>query len=1582
MSPMPVAPKTNQPDPALCFARAVERGRTDEEELARALRDSDDPRHHLALIALRERVAQLADAASSRRCAALLPTTISAEPASAILLAELYRRLWRWLPTRALPDWRSASEAPGVLLAWLRTEACTSPLSIADPSSETASELAEALAELDLESVDDPAALISTLAARAEQGLQRIALELLRAAIDRAAITPEAAHRIAVGLLHTSPELITSALELLAQPWSQALPLGAVELRSSLAAGETVARAALRCAAARGLEGPLRALLDDPEAPPRLRQEAMRALGSVAGRPAVQALLGAALADPLLLGRPCVDALTALHRRAAFVTDADAGALLDLYAQTSELRAEELVDIAYTSRKALFAALRDRPPEALDADRRMELARALAQAPQGATPLPVRAWLLDLCRGEGVGGATSSGSGSTDGPASRAWPDEQDEQDDADAELAHATRDADASAHANARLSSAALRTLAHLGVPEAEALALARLDEDPATALRALRYVGSAAAATALAAALGLAPEGPTRGSLLPHTRTALELLWQLTADDGVLRERLLERMDDHELTPVMLRDLGSVFSPRAADILARRARRHRPQRTPLGAAIVAIERLTRERQTSLLPELREHLRACVRAVADGEVDDESLRGEAQRIVPSAVLDALRGLGAWLRERGRIRPTTLLGVAEGSAADTFTAGLLLDILILPERRGAPSDEAEIEVILRTLGELTAPQIYPAVLPLLRSDSPTLRKLVLPLLSRHGGQALATSIRVLTRADDDETLRQAVIALGELGDPSGVEALIATLEHRNMNIKKAAAVALGQVRSPEAIPRLLWWLGHHDNPGLREHLQDALRGTLGSTTSMTLLAAAQAADAPRRRGLLLDALAPTLDPLAIRSVLRADLPWLGELVARIPPRRELGPLIAELEAAGLRPTPKPSPVPANTLCNLARDGLSPAVETELLTLRRERPLTPAEGALLAPHLGEWLDLAAAAKTPRGHLQIALEALPRPLAAEHRQTLSAHRETLIAGLIAATRPLAGRLVELLTSLGDELGPGQAWLLGTSLRDALRRPFTNHSGRSLLTLLRRCGITLVRADIDDALASAERSPDPRDLARRILADAFLHRELAPTRNTLKKGPKQALERAAKTRRAAEIESLQTTWTADPKPTITALIDTYVEGDPQLRPALLGWLCELQPPGAPLRRAVPCEPNDRGRRPRADDLDQPLCAALLRRLCRDLDDPQRCKGAATALLQRAEALDPSLRQRLVQGFLGGELGAGPGANVSHDLLPVLAAALAELPLASFAELLRQHLDDLAWLGRLSRLLRFPAARRDPRVLGHLLETWPRADLDHRTRDLLQAMIQAFDREVVRIAVQGPLLRGEWGTFDLLQRPLRRSTLDEELLAAARPEDRERLESHLSALRRPTERVDDPRAQKPPKEAEQTDPEAPPRSREELLLGLRAADRRAPQEQLLADLKRLSRAPDPTFLDLCRELIGHPLPRLRLAAYRHLRRHGSREDSREAARRLLADPRPDVQRSAIASLGHARDPVALPTLVDLLTSRHKSVRKAALAALKLYGAPARDALRTAMHRARPDHRRRLQELAASLDESADAAD
>jgi len=1507
------------------FARAVDHEDIDFSALSGPLTDADDPRHHPALLSL-ERRASLSDQASElRQCAELLPRRPAPLAASSILLAKLYRLLWRWLPTRELPAWRDAGPCTdaAVTRAWLRTEACVTPSALA--TSSFTIDLAAALSDLSLEEIDDPRALILALAARDEGALQTLALKLMRTAVERAAITPKTAHRMACDLLHGPPRVILGALELLAESWCLELPVHASQLREALGAGETIARAALQCALRRRLEGPLHLVLMDPSAPPRLRQHALRGLGAVIRRDGIPALIELALGDAILLAQPAFDALTTLHHRGHFIDDETMPRLLQLFTRAPGYPAESLANLAYTGRNALFAALQSDPPADLCERRRVALALALAEVPQ-ATTLPIIEWLSSLAALDDPPGA-------------------------------------------------AALSALAHLGANGCEALALARLDRDPKTSLAALRRVGAAATTEALLLLLGIAPVGPMSPCLLAHVADAIDLLWQLTAEDRTTRELILSQLKDDDLSATLVLDLNSGLSPRASEILARRARTPGTTSTfaPLHELVTAIDSLTRLHQAALLPAIRRQLRAIIDALARGEVFDETLRGEAQQVVPCPVIQALRRLGRWFAERGRIRPVALIDAPLDSAGDILAAELLLDGL------SDETDEARLAVTLRSLAGLMAPRIYPAVLPLLRSKMPLIRKLVIPLIARHGGPALLTSLRSLSGADDHETMRQAILALAEIGDTSASHELVAALEHRNMNIKKSAAEALVHAGSCEAVVRLIWWLGHHDNPGLRDSLLSALRSILGASLPTTLFAAIATAETSRRRGLLLDAIGPALDPLALRAALREDAPWLPLLVDRLNNgtmhlQPAMGGVEAELKSAGLRGPKRRTDDSHRLLQKLARNGIHREVEAALLALRQRRPLTRRENDLLGAHIDRWLDLASAAPRPAlEHLRLAVDALQPTTHAAHRRALCQHRDLLIAGCTAAKSPLAGELFALLEIVAEDLGTAERWLFAQELRGALATHGIHQIGRSPLALLRRCGHLIDRDDLQTALKACERAANPPHLRRQVLADAFLHRQDF----TITKVAAElvaTLREATTTRTDATLEILRESWQAPREATIIALLSTYNEHHSRFGSTLIDWLCELQPLGAALAEPDSHQVEPSERRPLATDLDQPPSAALIERLCLDLDldldlDSKSRRGdAATRLIERFEHLTPQLQARLIAGFIAGEFTASGETERHRKLLGMLADGLAdglvELPTPAVAE----HLEDLPWLTRLAALLRVPAARTS-QLLERLIACWSLPDLKKQTRTLLTSMIFAYDVHEVRVALQEPLLGGEWGTLKLLRSPLRPSTLDQALLNALPTARRADLEARLLALRH---------AAKAPQVASAEEPSAidksATKSRAQLFAELQSADARSASEDLCAALKVLSRSPDDEFVELCAQLVEHAQPRLRLAAYRHLRRHGTREATHNATRILLQDPRPDIQRSAISSAGHARDALALPAIIDHLSHRNNGVRRAALAAIHLYGEVGINALETAMRSARPDHRRQMQKIAAEL--------
>lgn len=160
---------------------------------------------------------------------------------------------------------------------------------------------------------------------------------------------------------------------------------------------------------------------------------------------------------------------------------------------------------------------------------------------------------------------------------------------------------------------------------------------------------------------------------------------------------------------------------------------------------------------------------------------------------------------------------------------------------------------------------------------LLRHRNRHVRKHAIALLARDAtgedAQALSATLIALTRAQDVQTVRQALLALGHARAHWASGAIAACLGHPNMNIKKTAADALARAGTPAALPALLLRLGRDGNPALREKIRTALHTVLGDAYAATLVAAAEhSRDEDTRKRLLLG----LHGVLAARSVLALD----------------------------------------------------------------------------------------------------------------------------------------------------------------------------------------------------------------------------------------------------------------------------------------------------------------------------------------------------------------------------------------------------------------------------------------------------------------------------------------------------------------------------------------------------------------------------------------------------------------------------------------------------------------------------------------------------------------------------------
>ncbi|WP_437900989.1 HEAT repeat domain-containing protein [Sorangium sp. So ce124] len=1493
----------------------VDEARCSKEMLPRLVKHDDERVRYLGLT----RMAQAAGregSAGRRELAALLPRTLDRTPEVALLLAGLYRELWPSLPDQRLPAWREASLPAAVRVAWLRTEILTRPEAVrGEPAGEL---LYQALHALDPAEIPAPEALLPELAARREPVLAAAALDLTRRCLHAALLAPEQARAVLAALLDApAPAIVAAALRELAEPWAVLAggPLQGARLGQLLGGAPEVAAAALETAARHGEGAALRAFVSREDAPPRLRQRALTLLGEHATREDVGAILNVAAGDPLLLGPSAIACLRALHRRGHFPAPEHAAALLDLALADPAIAAEDVAAIAFTCRRALLSALAAAPGSDASWPRRAEIIVAMAR--QGAADLPL-------------------------GDA-----------------LAEKLRDAPSPAPL--------LRALGALRHAAAEDDVLAALPRAPAAALEALAAIGGPRTADALRAALG---QGDA--AIVPHLRgerhRAVALLWHLT-EDPAERRALVARLNPRDLPAEIAADLGA---PEAAElaVLQRAVKRCTPAD--------ALRALARAGDASALPAIADLLLRIAADLAaawipggpaeppDRDLDTGPAR-PAEPAIPDDVAEAIRGLGRRLHQRRKIRPACLLDAAsERAAGDALLASLALELL---DRPGVSAGERALLVdLLRSARGQAARSRVPR---LLRHRDPRVRKRVIALLAEDGVEALSASLTLLTGAGDVQTARQALRALGGMGARWACPAIAACLDHPNMGIKKTAAEALARAGGPEAVPKLVFWLGRHDNPGLRAALEAALRSIVGPACEATILAAAGAVEDERARDRLLDALSGKLSAQAIRGGLRQGSAAAARLLERVLDGEialvsgTAGELAVELEAHGLparergRPGAAPPPDDADTLAAaLARDGWDDATARRLL--ERQAALTQRWLAALRTLTPEWLRLAAGEPALRdAALRLIARVSTAPWSPAEARLYARHAAALLDGLAAAAADLRDGLLPLLEEAAPELARAEALGVAARVRGLAPAPGAR---RSPLALLRRCGAILGRADVDQALAMARAAADPWTAEPAILREAFG----AAAEAGDGEDPEGAAAWRAALRAAALDPAALAALRAAPRgglgsrAQLAALIEVFPAAAEAARPALLDWMEALQPIGAPpwTLAEQAAAPRGDARVPRPSDLDQPRSAALRERLLSMLaaPAPELRSKAAVALLSWPE---PDARAAALQAYLRGDMD-----GVDPPGLPSLASSLLDL---SEGELRGDPADEARRerAARLADLLMPPEAER---LFPQLLSWWESGAPGTRAAAAQAIRRVAPDARAARLLDR--LRQGGWGYLDLIagERLLRTPELEavaERLRAEGRADLAGRLSLDDGPLRPPGggRAAEDARAlealrARPEPRAPEASDRGPPRH--ELVRLARAGD----AEQARRALSALAGAPDGELAALLVELLGDRRPRVRLHAHRLLRDAVDRAAYLRATCALLSDPLPDVVRSAIRILCFAPWPPALPAIVGLLLHPHAVVRRAAAEGLGHVGAPAIPALKDALGRARPDRR------------------
>ncbi|MBT2396767.1 HEAT repeat domain-containing protein [Streptomyces sp. ISL-100] len=1487
------------------------------------------------LALLGERVASGAtpDERELAELAGLMAGPMVESPEAALVLAGLYERLGPLIGGPPPLSWRTAALPVKVRIAWLRAELLNEPTVVRQ---ELPGELLyQAVRQASVTSAHRPNPLVAELAGSGDPVLQAEALRLARQGLHAGLLAPALVREHLVGLLGAdSAEVVAAALGELTQPWAAQHPLPSELLASFLAASPAATRpgaadAALAAAAHHGHRDVMRQAVENPDLPPRLRRRALELLGDLAERGDIGELTTLAAQDPLLLGGPAVTCLRGLHRRGHFPDDRAVRSIVGLALADHTIAPDEIATVLFTCRQVMFRLLVDVAADDPSWPRRLALLVALAG--QGPGELPIGEEITRVLRLS---------------PSPGPFLD--------------------------------AIRRLRHA---EAEDAVIDLLPSAPLAALNALEAMGGHRTVTALAEGLGLPPDGGPdtapgegEGVIVPHLRAvrnqALEVLWHLSHEPHQ-RHRILVRLDPADLPARIATDLGAP-DERELALLSSHLDPDKP--------VEALCRLAAHGGARTLPLVSDLLLAVVReqaAVSEpGGADTRPpASGEpaGEPAVPQEVIDALYALGCRLHERGKIRPACLLDAADApEAGHALVATVALDLLDRPGLSGG-----EQSILLGMLLDAPSPRTRPRVHRLLRSRDRHVRKRVIALLAQdatgHDAQALSATLITLTAAHDIQTVRQALLALGQARAGWASAAIAACLSHPNMNVKKTAAEVLARAGTAAAAPALLFWLGHHDNPGLRATLVKALRGILGAAYAATLLAAAERGEDSRTRELLLaglDGVLPARSVLALDGQASPVAPTLLALVAAGRVALASG-TIADLAVplarhgitvpAARKPQPEPDPDENGKdpeVASLLTEGWNSSVALRIAD--RHEPPHPDRLRELRPMLADWLRLAGSAPNSAGTarsrvLGLTLRLCPAPRSAGELATFARFVHVLLDGLTDARGGHGHDLVTLL----EEVAPILPAVEKLSVTDAVRAlPAEAAGGRSVLPLLRRCGAVLVRTDLDRALAAVRLGANPWQAETVVLRDAFAVPRPPVPAGTEAEAWGTRLREAVRT--PSGLEEFRRNAPADDAPgsrdRLRALIDAYTAAGPDVRDALLDWMTVLQPLDAPAWTITETTDAPAPRLVHIDDLDQPRSAAQRERLLAMLNAaaPDRRDAAALTLAKWPE---PEIARHVLRAFLRGSVTVPVNAGLARTL-------------NSFSE--TELTSDEILPGRVvfaARRLDDPEGLRP--LLPLLLRWW-----EHGPPAIRPEAGQALNgvpADMLAAALADRIDAGAWGLLDLLAgRPLLRTPqldrVNRRLRAAGRDDLADRLRFVDGPLRGPDAEQRDAAVLAELRERARTAPGPADRpSREDLLNLARTGD----AEQIRRALNRLAEehhgpAPDqdPALRLLIGELLKHPRPKVRLHAHRTSRAMLGRPAHMHHTAVLLDDPQPDVARLAVRTLCHAAWEPAIPTVIDMLTHSHPVVRKAAREGLTRMGASVVPALRHAADHARPDKR------------------
>ncbi len=165
--------------------------------------------------------------------------------------------------------------------------------------------------------------------------------------------------------------------------------------------------------------------------------------------------------------------------------------------------------------------------------------------------------------------------------------------------------------------------------------------------------------------------------------------------------------------------------------------------------------------------------------------------------------------------------PELLLATCDalGRLGDPHAVDHLIQFLVVPESR---EHQSLVLKVIDTVRRLQSPKAVPALFDLLQSPETNIRLKTVEAIGQCKDKAAAEPLESFLAKDSSDEVRAAVAkAIGEIGDPESLPALVEALQD-TFNVRLRSIIAMGAIKNPNAIPSLMPLL-KDQSPEIRYH---------------------------------------------------------------------------------------------------------------------------------------------------------------------------------------------------------------------------------------------------------------------------------------------------------------------------------------------------------------------------------------------------------------------------------------------------------------------------------------------------------------------------------------------------------------------------------------------------------------------------------------------------------------------------------------------------------------------------------------------------------------------------------------